>query len=77
MENGNKLIHSFNDSDNSTGHFEGLTKREYMATEAMVGFISSRKDALYIISDTTLEDYAAKSVRMADYLLKQLETTKK
>lgn len=56
---------------------KGLSKREYVATEAMLGFISSRKDALFILSDETLKNYAAKSVQMADILLQELETTQK
>ncbi|WDF45277.1 hypothetical protein PQ459_10250 [Chryseobacterium sp. KACC 21268] len=70
MENGDKLIHSFNDSEHSQGHFEGLTKREYVAIAAMQGFIASN-------NGQSPEYLAKRSIQSADELLKQLETTQK
>jgi hypothetical protein len=68
MENGKKLIHSFNSTDHSQGHFEGLTKREYFAGLAMQGLLAH--------SDLGIEEpekIAEWSIKQSDELLKQLE----
>lgn len=59
-----------------TGHFEGLTKREYFAAMAMQGLLSCR--AMEKMSNNMgLPDVATvaqESVAYADYLLQQLES---
>jgi hypothetical protein len=66
MENGKKLIHSFNSTDYSQGHFEGLTKREYFAGLAMQAIVSNT--SLLVDKDMVVRN----AIYYADELLKQL-----
>jgi hypothetical protein len=69
MENGENLIHSFNNTDYSEGNFKGLTKREYFAGLAMQGLLASVSYA------SNYKDGAivSQSVKIADALLKELD----
>jgi hypothetical protein len=68
MENGNNLIHSFNNDEYSEGNFKGLTKREYFAGLAMQGMVTQAQSWNY-----QLDLIANAAVKMADALLKELE----
>ena len=67
MENGNNLIHSFNNDEYSEGNFVGLTKREYFAGLAMQGICASNG------WEQSMDGIVKASVEMADKLLKELE----
>jgi hypothetical protein len=76
MENGKKLIHSFNSSDYSQGNFDGLTKREYFAGLAMQGILAHESFFERMCNESgknTMADVlATASVKMADKLLAEL-----
>jgi hypothetical protein len=65
MENGENLIHSFNNTDYSEGNFKGLTKREYFAGLAMQGLLSNRRANPAVMAEA--------AVAYADALLKELD----
>lgn len=69
MENGNNLIHSFNDTDYKQGNSKGLTKREYIATSLLSGLSSVPNTGL------TANGLVKKAIELTDELLKQLEET--
>lgn len=70
MNNGNNLIHSFNNEGSSHGNFQGLTKREYFASMAMQALLSSEGKGFY--SSMELEQISTMSVNAADALLNAL-----
>jgi hypothetical protein len=76
MENGKKLIHSFNSTDYSQGHFEGLTKREYFAGLAMQGILANETVRSILSGNNGMQVpnlIAEYSLQYADELLKQLD----
>jgi hypothetical protein len=73
MENGKKIIHSFNSTDYSQGHFEGLTKREYFAGLAMQGMLSNSALVRELNTTNEIASICNASLLCADELLKQLE----
>lgn len=60
----NKDEPAFPDEKNS-----GLTKREYFATIALQGLLSGRTVP---ISDSNIKDYVARSVKISDRLIEEL-----
>jgi hypothetical protein len=88
MENGKKLIHSFNHIDCSPGNFEGLTKREYFAGLAMESLLKAtciKEETLIskirrllglkgwkVNNNINYQNVAKESTKIADELLKQL-----
>jgi len=65
MTDGNDLITPLINTDTESGHYQGLTKREYFAGLAMQGILSSSEDSVSIkhvkntlgISDDTTYEY--------------------
>jgi hypothetical protein len=72
MENGKKLIHSFNSSDYSQGNFDGLTKREYFAGLAMQGILASNTEGL-AHGHIDISGLIQSAVKATDALLAELE----
>jgi len=69
-------MQAFNSEGRLTEYEHGLTKREYFAARAMQGILSNSAFAnMEVFPRKQLNDdiIAEYSVRMADYLLKQLE----
>lgn len=71
MKNSEQLIHSFNSTEYSVGHFTGLTKREYFAGLALQGLLANRWTLEH--GGSTFKSISKDSVGLADELLKQLE----
>ena len=66
MTNGNDLIHSFNNTPDTEGNFNGLAKREYFAAMAMQGMSKDCNSQMLI-------DIACKrAVIIADALINAL-----
>lgn len=66
-ENGQQLIHSFNATEYSQGHFYGLTKREYFAGLVLKGLLSNTD-----LRVQNYEEVVSFSLVYTDELLKQL-----
>lgn len=76
MENGNNLIHSFNNTHYSQGHFLGLTKREYFAGQIATGLsVQAIAGGHNSLSDMEIS-VPMYAVRIADALLKELDKPK-
>jgi hypothetical protein len=71
IDNGSRMIHSFNNTDVYDGHFTGLTKREYFAAMAMQGLIANQSINLH-----NQPRIVSESVKYADLMLLELEKKK-
>ena len=75
-KNGDQMIHSFNDTENSQGNFQGLTKREYFAGLAMQGMLANPSIITMIHNESAMIWIAEHAVWQTDELLKKLEIKK-
>lgn len=66
-------LHQVKGNDIETVTFPGLSKREFLAGQALQGLLSNRRNILADITPNTAKLYADKAVKLADYLLNELE----
>ena len=68
-------LHKVKGDNIETVSFTGLTKREHVAALTLQGLLANRHDLLGTISSNVAKMYAEKSVKLADYLINELNNT--